>query len=68
MGQLDEGPAHGDVPALYEQPIYPKNLYLDRAPYKHAEYRREVIDKQIRKMHDAGIWAPPSDNTPRGER
>jgi hypothetical protein len=53
---------------LYEQPIYPKNLYLDRAPYKHAEYRREVIDKQIQKMHDAGIWAPPSDNTPRGER
>jgi len=53
---------------LYEKPIYPKNLYLDRPPYKHAEYRREVIDKQVRKMHDAGIWAPPSDNTPRGER
>jgi hypothetical protein len=25
---------------LYEQPIYPKNLYLDRPPYNHAEYRQ----------------------------
>ena len=23
---------------VYEEPIYPKNLYLDRAPYTHAEY------------------------------
>ena len=50
---------------IYEQPIYPKNLYLDRPPYKHAEYKREVIDQQVRKMHEAGIWAPPSDHTPR---
>jgi hypothetical protein len=21
---------------IYEQPIYPKNLYADRAPYTHA--------------------------------
>src|SRR6185437_13100066 len=24
---------------IYEQPVYPKNLYLDRMPYTHAEYR-----------------------------
>src|SRR5881392_1274448 len=32
---------------LYEQPIYPKNLYLDRVPMKHAEYKEQVIKKQI---------------------
>src|SRR6185436_14619944 len=28
---------------VYEKPIYPKNLYLKRAPMKHAEYREKVI-------------------------
>ena len=50
---------------IYERPIYPKNLYLDRVPYKHAEYRREVIDRQIQGLQDAGIWARPSDTSPR---
>jgi len=50
---------------IYERPIYPKNLYLDRVPYKHAEYRREVIDRQIQELQDAGIWARPSDTSPR---
>jgi predicted amidohydrolase len=44
---------------LYEQPIYPKNLYLDRAPMKHAEYREQVTQKQIDLMHDRGIWVKP---------
>ena len=44
---------------LYEQPIYPKNLYLKRAPMKHAEYRDKVIKRQIRLMHDRGIWKKP---------
>ncbi len=44
---------------LYEKPIYPKNLYLNREPMKHKEYREKVIRKQIRLMHDRGIWAKP---------
>ena len=44
---------------IYEQPDYPKNHYLYRAPYNHGDYRREVIDKQVRLMHDRGIWARP---------
>jgi len=44
---------------IYEQPVYPKNLYLDRAPYQHAEYRREVIDKQVELMHERDIWVRP---------
>jgi predicted amidohydrolase len=45
---------------LYRQPIYPKNLYLKRAPMKHAEYRREVIDKQIALLQGRGIWRKSS--------
>lgn len=41
---------------LYREPIYPKNLYLTRAPMNHVEYRREVIAKQIDLMRQRGIW------------
>jgi len=44
---------------LYEKPIYPKNLYLKREPMKHNEYRQKVIKRQIRLMHDRGIWKKP---------
>lgn len=44
---------------LYEQPIYPKNLYLERAPMKHAEYRERVIEAQVRLVHDRGVWVKP---------
>ena len=47
-------------------PIYPKNLYLDRAPYTHGEYRRDVIDRQVRLMHERGTWARPDDGSPAG--
>jgi hypothetical protein len=26
---------------------------------KHAEYRQKVIKRQIRLMHDRGIWKKP---------
>ncbi|MFQ5828016.1 MAG: nitrilase-related carbon-nitrogen hydrolase, partial [Candidatus Methylomirabilia bacterium] len=45
---------------VYQTPIYPKNLYLNRVPMKHAEYRRKVIDRQIRLMLDRGVWKRPS--------
>jgi predicted amidohydrolase len=44
---------------VYEKPIYPKNLYLDRAPMKHKEYREKVIDRQIALMHERDIWVKP---------
>jgi beta-ureidopropionase len=44
---------------LYEQPIYPKHLYLNRAPMKHTEYREQVTQKQIDLMHERGIWVKP---------
>jgi hypothetical protein len=27
---------------------------------KHAEYKRKVIARQVKLMHDRGIWAKPS--------
>ncbi|MGQ4810487.1 Formamidase [Candidatus Entotheonellaceae bacterium PAL068K] len=48
---------------VYEQPIYPKNLYLQRQPMKHAEYRKRVIEPQIKLLHERGIWAKP-DHSP----
>jgi len=44
---------------LYEKPIYPKNLYLNRVPMKHAEYFRKVTRKQIELMHNRDIWVRP---------
>jgi beta-ureidopropionase len=45
---------------IYEQPIYPKNLYADKGPGRHAEYKRDVIDRQVRLMQERGIWKAPS--------
>ncbi len=45
---------------VYEEPIYPKNLYAERAPFTHAEFKREVIDTQIALMIERGIWQRPS--------
>ena len=43
---------------IYEQPVYPKNLYAERAPYNHAEYRREVLEPQVRLLQERGVYAP----------
>jgi predicted amidohydrolase len=44
---------------IYEQPIYPKGIYLDRPPYRHAEYRDEVTRKQVELLQERGIWVKP---------
>lgn len=41
---------------LYERPIYPKNLYADRPPFRHREYREQVTQRQIELMRARGIW------------
>ena len=45
---------------IYEDPIYPANLYKDRAPFTHAEYAAEVTDKQVATMVERGIWRNPA--------
>ena len=44
---------------IYEQPIYPKNLWLTRTPMQHAEYKTKVTRRQIRLMQARGIFTPP---------
>ena len=45
---------------VYEQPIYPKNLYVDRPPYNHSDYRQEVNRRQVALLHERGVWVPPN--------
>ena len=44
---------------IYERPIYPKNLYLKRKPYTHAQYREKVTTKQVALLQKLGIWKAP---------
>ena len=44
---------------VYEEPIYPANLYADRKPYDHATYAAEVNRPQVEKMHERDIWLRP---------
>jgi predicted amidohydrolase len=44
---------------VYADPIYPKNLYLDREPMKHREYREKIIERQIALLHERDIWKRP---------
>jgi len=44
---------------VYEEPIYPKNLYLDRAPFTHAELREQMIEKLVDRMIERDIWKLP---------
>ena len=44
---------------VYADPIYPKNLYAERAPFTHAEFREQVIAQQIRAMVERGVWVEP---------
>ncbi|MFT7461507.1 MAG: beta-ureidopropionase [Planctomycetota bacterium] len=43
----------------YEEPIYPKNLYLNREPMKHDEYNKKVTKRQIDLLHERDIWKKP---------
>ncbi len=44
---------------IYEQAIYPKNIYLDRSPLGHAEYREQVTRSRSKLLQHRGVWAKP---------
>jgi hypothetical protein len=44
---------------IYEEPIYPKNLYLERKPYTHQQYREHVTQPQVDLLQERGVWARP---------
>jgi hypothetical protein len=33
---------------------------MDKIPAKHADYKRDVIDKQVAMMQERGIWKKPA--------
>ncbi len=41
---------------IYQHNIYPKNLYIDQPQGHHDQYKAEIIEPQIQKMIDMGIW------------
>lgn len=45
---------------IYDEPVYPRNLYLDRAPYTHGEYHEHVLEPQVRKLTERGVYAAPA--------
>ncbi len=53
---------------IYENPIYPKNLYLDETPGNHEWYQQRVIDEQVRKLQNSGIWRRSAYRDQRPER
>jgi len=45
---------------IYDQPIYPKNLYAEQAPLKHDAYREQVLEAQIELLQERGVYARES--------
>ncbi len=45
---------------LYENPIFPKNLWLSRPPVSAQEYRDQVLAAQVQLMIERGIWRRPA--------
>ncbi len=41
---------------VYRDSVYPPNLYADRAPFDHTQYREQVIARQIELMVERGVW------------
>jgi predicted amidohydrolase len=46
---------------IYEEPVYPANLYLERAPYTHDSYAAEVLRPAIDRLVERGVYARPSE-------
>ncbi len=45
---------------MYEKPIHPKNLWIEQAPYHHAEHD-EIFRQNIRRLQERGVYTPPSE-------
>jgi hypothetical protein len=49
---------------IYDEPVYPKNLYAERAPYTHDEYFEGVLRPAIDRLVERGTYARPSGSEP----
>src|ERR1700742_4591289 len=46
---------------IYEEPVYPANLYAERAPLTHESYEAEVLRPAIDRLVERGVYARPSE-------
>jgi hypothetical protein len=44
---------------IYDEPVFPRNLYLERKPLKHAEYHEEVAAAGVQRLTERGVYAEP---------
>ncbi|MDR2156820.1 MAG: hydrolase [Clostridiales Family XIII bacterium] len=44
---------------MYDEPVFPKNLWLDREPAHHRE-ADAVYRESIEQLIDRGVWTPPA--------
>ena len=48
---------------MYEKPIHPRNLWLDRDPARHAEVD-DIYRANIQRLVERGSWTLPSHEVP----
>jgi len=46
---------------MYEKPIHPKNLWIDKEPLHHAEHD-EIYRSNIRKLEERGVYTSPAEH------
>jgi beta-ureidopropionase len=47
---------------ICEKPLYPKNRYQRKIPFRHAQYEREAIEKHVALMQKRGICKKPANS------
>ncbi len=51
---------------IYEEPIYPKNLWMDRPPQARPA-RDQYLRESIRRLQERGVYTPPANAQPRDD-
>jgi predicted amidohydrolase len=48
---------------MYDEPIYPRNLWLEDEPVHH-EQADAIYRKSIARLQERGVWTPPAERHP----
>jgi beta-ureidopropionase len=46
---------------MYEKPIHPKNLCIDKPPMQHAD-GDEILRDNIKRLQERGVYTPPAEH------
>ena len=44
---------------MYEKPIHPKNMWIDRAPLQHEDHDK-IFRQNIKRLQERGVYTPPA--------